>query len=182
MSISTRRGDDGQTDLMFGRRISKCDPRVSTYGRLDEVNALLGLARVDASHPLVLERIASIQRDLVLVMGELATHEDDWAGYRDRGRNTVDEAMLADLDTLVHCLEQEYGISFKRWAVPGAAGNRSGATLDVARTVVRHAERAIVALDEAGKLLNPMLLRWVNRLSDVLWLLSRLEEQPAQAE
>jgi cob(I)alamin adenosyltransferase len=181
MSISTRRGDEGQTDLMFGRRISKSDLRVSTYGILDEVNSLLGLARVDATHPFVLERIAATQRDLVLVMGELATHEEDWASYRDRGRNTVDDAMLADLDGLVHTLEHEYGISFQRWAVPGAAGSRAGAALDVARTVVRHAERAIVALDEVGKLPNPLLLRWVNRLSDIFWLLARLEEQAGPA-
>jgi len=182
MSISTRRGDDGQTDLMFGRRVSKCDPRVETYGPLDEVNALLGLARVDATDSLVLEWIAKIQTDLVLVMGELATHEDDWTKYREKGGKIVDDPMLEELDGLVRLLESDYGVNFQRWAVPGAAGSRSGAALDVARTVVRHAERAIVALDEAGKIPNTLVLRWVNRLSDVLWLLARLEEKQSVLE
>lgn len=182
MSISTRRGDEGQTDLMFGRRVSKCDPRVDTYGLLDEVNAILGLARVDATEPFVGSSIAKIQKDLVLVMGELATHEDDWATYRDKGGGLVGESMLAELDELVRVLETDRGISFARWAVPGAAGSRSGAALDMARTVVRHAERAIVALAESGRLPNPMLLRWVNRLSDLFWLLARLEEEHAGAK
>ncbi len=181
MSISTKRGDEGQTDLMFGRRVSKSDLRVSTYGILDEVNAILGLARVDAVETLVLSSIAKIQKDLVLVMGELATHEEDWETYRDKGGGLVGDAMLGELDELVRVLEKERGISFQRWAVPGAAGSRAGAALDMARTVVRHAERAIVALDEAGKLPNPLLLRWVNRLSDMFWLLARLEEEHSGA-
>lgn len=181
MSISTRKGDEGQTDLMFGRRVSKADPRVNTYGILDEVNAILGLARVDAGEPLVRSSIAKIQTDLVLVMGELATHEDDWATYRGKGGGVVGESMLGELDELVRVLEEERGISFARWAVPGAAGNRAGAVLDMARTVVRHGERAIVALSEAGKLPNPLLLRWVNRLSDLFWLLARLEEGDSEA-
>ena len=162
---------------MFGRRVPKTDLRIVANGYLDETNALLGLARVDAVHPLVTGWIASFQNRLVFVMGELATHEDDWSRYHERGGTTVDEAMLRELDTLVHCLENEHHVNFQRWAVPGAAGSRAGATLDLARTVVRHAERAIVTLDETGKIPNPLLLRWINRLSDILWLLARLEEK-----
>jgi cob(I)alamin adenosyltransferase len=177
MSISTKRGDEGSTDLMFGRRVSKSDPRVETYGTLDEVNALLGLARVDARHPEVPDILASLQDRLIPIMGELATLPEDWTRYRDRGAGVADEAAMKELDDRVERLETVHGISYRHWAIPGAAGCRSAAVLDLARTVTRRAERAVVRLAESGALPNPVLLRWVNRLSDLLWLLARLEER-----
>jgi len=182
MSICTKRGDEGSTDLMFGRRISKADLRVETYGALDEVNALLGLARVDARHPEVRETVALLQDRLVPIMGELATLPEDWPRYRDRGAGVADEVAMREMDGWVSRLEDVHGISYRHWAVPGAAGSRPGAVLDLSRTVARRAERAVVRLDESGGLPNPVLLRWVNRLSDVLWLLARLEERSGPAD
>lgn len=177
MSISTKRGDDGQTDLMFGRRVSKAHPRIAANGAIDEMNAALGLARASAKHESVLERIAGIQADLINVMGELATDGADLAKYREKGFQITGEDLVDRLTGWVDELENVHDVNFKRWSTPGAAGNPAAAGLDLARTICRRAEREVVGLVEAGEVENPAIVRFLNRLSDVLWLLARLEER-----
>ncbi len=178
MSIATRRGDRGETDLLFGRRLSKTDIRVEAGGALDELNAALGLARAaGAAKPEVVEVIASVQADLVIVMGEVATAPEDLERYVTAGFRRVDGEMVGVLDAKVSEFEGESGVRFEKWEVPGAARDSCGAGLDFARTVCRRAERRVLSLAEGVEGWNPEIGRYLNRLSDVLWLLARVQER-----
>ncbi|MGO8927585.1 MAG: cob(I)yrinic acid a,c-diamide adenosyltransferase [Limisphaerales bacterium] len=173
MSIVTKRGDRGTTALMYNRQVSKCHPRVEAYGAVDELNAALGLARAAAEHALLRERLATIQKDLVLLMGELATAVEDLPRYVKDGHSRVTPAMTTTLEKWITELEAA-NVSAKDWAIPGA--NTASAALDLARTVCRRAERRACALQEAGQLDNPEIVTYLNRLSDLLWLLARWAE------
>jgi cob(I)alamin adenosyltransferase len=173
MSIVTKTGDHGATSLMYGRRVSKCDARVEAYGCVDELNAALGLARATAEHSYVRDNLLLIQKDLVLLMGELATALEDLPRYVQDGHVLVTPAATVKLDALVAQIEGEH-ISFKGWATPGATAHT--AALDLARTVCRRAERRACALREAGQLPNAEILIYLNRLSDLLWLFARWVE------
>ncbi|MBM3840361.1 MAG: cob(I)yrinic acid a,c-diamide adenosyltransferase [Verrucomicrobia bacterium] len=173
MSISTRKGDDGTTGLMYNRRVSKRDPRVEAYGSVDELNAAVGLARATGSHEFVTANLLAIQQDLVVLMGELATAVEDLPRYQSDGYSRVTPEMTAKLDRLVKEIEGQ-GINYKGWATPGATV--ASAALDVARTVCRRAERGVCALPEANQLANPEILVYLNRLSDLLWLFARWVE------
>ena len=176
MSIVTKTGDDGSTALMYGRRIPKNHPRVEAYGTVDELNAALGLARATANDNFIGENLLAIQKDLVVLMGELAVIPEDLLRYAKDGYSVVTPAMTVKLDELVREIEAQ-GVSFKGWATPGATMN--SAALDVARTVCRRAERRGCALKEAGEPLNPEIVIYLNRLSDLLWLLARWVEAQA---
>lgn len=173
MSIATRTGDNGTTGLMYNRRVSKCSARVEAYGCVDELNSALGLARASAGDPFVCDNLLIIQRDLVLVMGELATAVYDLERYAKDGYKLTTPDLTAKLDTLVREIESQ-SITFKGWATPGA--NMSSAALDVARTICRRAERRVCALHEAGELHNPEIIVYLNRLADLLWLFARWVE------
>jgi len=173
MSIATKTGDQGLTGLMYNRRVSKCHPRVEAYGAVDELNAALGLARATAQHDFVRENILAIQKDLVIVMGELATAPEDLPRYVKDGFFLVTAALTAKFDKLVAQIEAQK-VSFAGWATPGATEN--SAALDVARTTCRRAERRCCALQEAGQLNNSEIIIFLNRLSDLLWLFARWVE------
>jgi cob(I)alamin adenosyltransferase len=173
MSIATRTGDDGTTGLMYGRRVGKADPRVEAYGTVDELNAALGMARAHAALPLVRDELLAVQKPLVALMGELAVAPEDLARYRSTDKYPkLEESALQHLDELVARIEAEK-ISFAGWATPGASV--ASAALDVARTVCRRAERRVVSLSTTGER-NSLTIRYLNRLSDVLWLLARYTE------
>lgn len=173
MSIVTKTGDEGTTGLMYNRRVSKCHPRVHAYGTVDELNAGIGMARATASEKFVRENLESIQKDLVALMGELATLPQDLERYVKDGFALLKPAMTAKLEDLVKEIEAQ-NVSFKGWATPGA--NALSAALDVARTVCRRAERDVCALKESGQLANDEILIYLNRLSDLLWLFARWVE------
>ncbi len=173
MSIATRTGDEGMTSLMFNRRVSKSDARVEACGAVDELNAALGLARASASEAADREGIVSIQHDLVSLMGELATVMEDLKKYVQSGYPVVTRALTARLDEWIKSLEARQ-ITFSGWATPGQ--NLYSAALDLARTVCRRAERRVCSLQEAGQLQNPEIIVYLNRLSDLLWLLARKAE------
>ncbi len=173
MSIVTKTGDQGMTSLMYGRRVPKSHPRVEAYGCADELNAALGLARATAQHDFVRENLLLIQKDLVVLMGELATAVEDLPRYLKDGYSPVAPAMTAKLDALVSQIEGEH-ITFKGWATPGTSAHT--AALDLARTVCRRAERRVCALREAGQLRNGEILVYLNRLADLLWLFARWVE------
>jgi cob(I)alamin adenosyltransferase len=173
MSIATKTGDTGTTGLMYNRRVSKCHPRVEAYGSVDELNATLGLARASAAHDYVREHLLAVQKDLVILMGELATLPEDLPRYLKDGFKVVDAEMVVKLDRLVEEVEAQK-VSFKGWATPGATTN--SAALDVARTTCRRAERRVCALQESSQLNNPEIIIYLNRLSDALWLLARWVE------
>ncbi len=176
MSIATRTGDNGTTGLMYNRRVSKCHPRVESYGTVDELNAALGLARASATEVFVSGNLLVIQQDLVTLMGELATGTEDLPRYAKDGFTLVSVELTAKLDLLVAEIEAQ-SITFKGWATPGATLH--SAALDVARTVCRRAERRVCALHEAGQLQNPEIVIYLNRLADLLWLLARWVETKA---
>src|SRR5271170_883249 len=138
MSIATKKGDDGTTGLMYNRRVSKCHPRVEAYGSVDELNVTIGVARAAAQAPFLRERLLEIQKDLVIVMGELATQPEDLPRYVKDCFPVVTPALTAKLDRIVAEIEAQK-VSFKGWSTPGE--NAGSAALDVARATCRRAER-----------------------------------------
>lgn len=175
MSIATRTGDQGQTGMMYNRRVSKCHPRVEAFGCVDELNAALGLARASCAQSFVRDHLLAVQKQLVILMGELATAVEDLPRYVMDGFQLVEPDLTAALDALVHELEAQ-NVSFKGWAMPGE--NAGAASLDLARTVCRRAERRVCELHENKQLRNDEIIVYLNRLSDVLWLLARWVESP----
>lgn len=170
MSIATRTGDDGTTGLMFGRRVFKWNPQVEAYGTVDELNASLGVARAAVSDQDSAEWLCSVQKRLVGLMGELAVQREDYPNYLSKGYARITRDDVTFLDSKIESLEKEEGLSFDGWATPGA--NPAAAALDLARTVCRRAERRATEVD-ADAPRNPLLLQFLNRLSDCLWLLAR---------
>jgi cob(I)alamin adenosyltransferase len=173
MSIATKTGDKGTTGLMYNRRVSKCHPRVEAYGCVDELNTAIGLARAATKHDFVRENSLLIQKDLVIVMGELATAVEDLPRYLKDGYQQVAAEMTVKLDKLVQEIEAQK-ITYKGWATPGAS--MESAALDVARTVCRRAERRVCALQENEQLQNAEIIIYLNRLADLLWLFARWVE------
>jgi cob(I)alamin adenosyltransferase len=177
MSIATKTGDRGTTALMYGRRVSKTHPRVEAYGSVDELNAALGTARATAAHDFLCANLLAIQKDLVILMGELAVDPEDLPRYLKGGFKLVAPEMTAKLDALVKEIEAQK-ISFDGWATPGATP--VSAALDVARTTCRRAERRVCALSESGQIQNAEVIIYLNRLSDLLWLFARWAETRAE--
>ena len=175
MSIITKTGDQGTTALLYNRRVSKCHPRVVASGDIDELNASLGLVRTTSTDEELRAQILAIQQELISLMGEIATLPEDTARYLKDGFPRVTSAMTARLEGHAKQLEAEKVVG-KGWATPGA--NAIAAALDLARTVCRRAERSVCALKEGNEFLNPEILVYLNRLSDLLWLWARKAEQP----
>jgi cob(I)alamin adenosyltransferase len=174
MSIATKTGDAGTTGLMYDRRVSKCHPRVEACGAVDELNAALGLVRATTPHAFIHANVLVIQKELVTLMGELATSVEDLPRYAQDGFPSVTPELRATLDRLVREVEARQ-VAHGGWAIPGA--NASSAALDMARTICRRAERRVCALQEIGQLQNAEILRFLNRLSDLLWLFARGAER-----
>ena len=172
MSITTRQGDDGRTRLYSGETVLKSHPRPSVCGDLDEAVSTLGLARALAAVPRVAAELLGIQKTLFLVGAELATTPE---GLKRLGER-LGPSHLEGLDRLGAELEGEVRLP-PVFVVPGGAPG--SAALDLARAVVRRLERAAVALGESEPAVraNPILLPFLNRLSDCLFLLARYEEQ-----
>jgi cob(I)alamin adenosyltransferase len=174
MSISTTRGDNGQTGLAGGIRVSKADLRVEAYGTVDELNTVLGFARSICTNTQIATWTETIQRTLFRLGSALATPPES------KKQPPViipeDVAMLAGL---VHQIEATEGI-LSDWSLPGA--HPQSAAYEVARTVCRRAERASVRFVENGGVVKPEILAFLNRLSDVIWLFGRLIEFNAGVE
>jgi cob(I)alamin adenosyltransferase len=147
---------------------------VDAYGCVDELNASLGLARVTASNPFLTDEIFAVQKELVIVMGELATSPEDLDRYVKDGFHLTSAAMTDRLTLVVEDLEKNRLGKFKGWAVPGKT--LDSAALDLARTVCRRAERRVAGLLADAEKFNLEILRYLNRLSDVCWLLARYSE------
>src|SRR3954465_10633095 len=178
MSIATKTGDQGETALMYGRRVPKTDARVEGYGSVDELNSALGLARASAIDGFVAEEVFAVQKELVVVMGELATGSEDLERYQKDGFQLTSVAMTDRLTAVVDDLEKNPLAKFRGWATPGQ--NMAAATLDLARTTCRRAERRVAALMAADPTFNPEILRYLNRLSGLCWLWARYSEQLAR--
>jgi cob(I)alamin adenosyltransferase len=154
---------------MYGRRVSKDSPRVEAYGEVDELNACLGVARaeIQSSGKSLLEKI---QKALVGLMGELAVATEDLPRYEADGYARIKDEDLALLDKEIERLEKNAPPA-KGWSTPG--GNSAGAALDLARAVCRRAERGVWRLEKKEGNVRTIIPRYLNRLSDLLWLLER---------
>jgi cob(I)alamin adenosyltransferase len=160
------RGDGGQTALAGGFRVSKTDPRVEAYGTIDELISSIGFARSICEDPEVNAFAKKVQRELFKVGSAIATPPE-----AHKPPPEIEDSMVDALTAEVHRIEAIEGV-LADWSIPGELP--SSAAFDVARTVCRRAERLVVALREAGVDFQPNVLRYLNRLSDVLWLLGRL--------
>ena len=170
-SISTMRGDGGETSLAGGVRVSKASARVETYGTIDELNSALGFARSICEDAEMAALTKSIQQDLFKIGSSLATPAES-----PKPPVIIDPSLVDRLTTEVHRIEAIEGL-LADWSIPGE--HRVAAAFDVARTVCRRAERALVRLLESGATLQPVILPYVNRLSDLLWLFGRKLEHDA---
>jgi cob(I)alamin adenosyltransferase len=177
VSIATKTGDSGETSLMYGRRVPKDHARVDAYGCVDELNAALGLARVTSSDAFGTEQIYAVQKELIIVMGELATAPEDLARYTKDGFSLTSSAMVDRVTAAIDDLEKDKLLHFKDWAIPGST--LASAALDLARTTCRRAERRVATLARETKDFNAEILRYLNRLSDLCWLLERYLERKA---
>jgi cob(I)alamin adenosyltransferase len=170
MSIATKTGDKGETSLMYGRRVPKSDPRVDAYGCVDELNSALGLARALATLDLLRDQLLTTQKDLINIMGELATAPEDLERYGKDGFATATSATVDRVTGVIDRIESSLEMKFNDWVIPGSSP--VSAALDIARTTCRRAERCVAALKDV----NPEILRYLNRLSDLCWLLARQVE------
>ena len=173
-SIATRRGDDGSTSLLYGQRVPKNHPQVEAVGAFDELNVEVGSARLLAGLPASRTLLEAVQRSLVALMGEIACAEEDVERYRESKFAKLTEKDLRLLDEALAALEAR-GLKLDGWATPGA--NPLAFACDRARVAARRAERRLHAVSGAGRTVRHLVWQWVNRLSDVLWLLAREAEQ-----
>jgi len=171
MSIATKRGDSGTTGLPGGVRVSKTNPRVECYGTIDELISQMGFARSITGHKEVHDLTKEIQRELFKVGSAIGT-----APESRKPAPAITQEMVDALEAHVHRIEAMEGI-LGDWSLPGETSD--AAAMDVARTICRRAERLAVGLFETGVLTNPQILSYLNRLSDVLWLLGRQLELAA---
>jgi cob(I)alamin adenosyltransferase len=167
--IYTKTGDDGTTGLLYGGRISKAHPAAEAYGCVDEAVAALGLARALLDDRHIRTLVLSLQRELFVVGADLATNPGERRKLQP-GISLVTPAMTEGLERLIDRSVEEHPLP-KEFVVPGA--NPGSAALDVARTLVRRAERRAVELGDGGATVNPHALRYLNRLSDLLFCLAR---------
>lgn len=177
-SIATKTGDDGTTSLLYGQRVPKHHPQIEAVGTYDELNAALGAAKAQLGRgPRARELrglLEAVQQNLVALMGELACAEADVARHANSKFVRIATADLERLDAQVAALEAK-GLRFDGWATPGA--NVRAAAFDVARVAARRAERRLAALPTQGRQVRPLVAKFTNRLSDLLWLLAREAEQ-----
>lgn len=175
MSIVTKTGDKGETSLMYGHRVSKGDARVDAYGCIDELTAALGVARSIGTDKFISDEILAAQKDLIVIMGELATAPSDWERYVKDGFHVTAPAMVDRVTAVIEGLEKDKSLYPKDWVIPG--GTRVSAALDFARTTCRRAERHIAAFSTSDAKFNTEILRYLNRLSDLCWVLARYVEK-----
>lgn len=171
MSITTKRGDQGFTDLLFGGKVLKSDPQIEALGAVDELNAFLGLARV-AMEGEAAGAIDRIQNHLVTLMGELATPLGKEAEYLKAGFGRISDEEIGWIEEWTAAIEG--GQKFKGWLRPGANGGELAARLHVARTVARRAERSVWGVSD--DIASASLRIFLNRISDTLWLMARKSE------
>lgn len=169
--IYTKTGDDGTTGLLYGGRVSKSDPVAEAYGTTDEAVAAMGLARSLTADDRMADEILALQRELFVAGADLATNPRG-RGQLQPGVSLVTAAMTERLEVRIDELVAERPLP-ETFIVPGASP--ASAALDLARGTIRRAERAVVQLEHADRDVNPEVRRYLNRLSDLLFVLARRE-------
>lgn len=171
MSIATKTGDAGKTALIGGERVSKADLRVEAYGTIDELGAQMGFARSICGDAEIGELAKSIQKELFMVAGSVAN-----PNYQNAPKPYMTPEMIDRLTTEVTRIEQLEGV-LSDWSLPGEVA--AAAAFDVSRTICRRAERCVVRLRENGGNVDSLVITYLNRLSDLLWLFGRFLEMKA---
>lgn len=176
--IYTRKGDEGETGLLYGGRVSKADPRCEAYGSVDEAVSALGLARALSQDGRVREIVKGLQRELSVVASELATDPKEYDKFKAHF-TPVSPGMTSRLEGLIDELAGEVK-TLRVFIIPGASP--ASAALDLARAILRRAERRAVTLKEKGLLTNPEIIRYLNRLGDLIFVLARYQDRSLPAE
>lgn len=171
--VSTKLGDGGYTSLWGSQRVAKYAARPEAYGTLDEANSALGLARASATQQRVKEEVYRLQQELYFMMAELATPVEDY----EASRYKIDAGHVEKLETLLEDLKRQTEVQ-RAFITPG--DTLAGAALDLARTIIRRAERLVAKLLHEGEIPNAEVLRYLNRLSDVVFVLGRYEEERSE--
>ena len=176
--IYTKYGDRGETSLLYGGRVSKNNPHTEAYGVTDEAVSTMGLARALSQDDRVKDILRELQRELFTVAAELATDPQRYDLFK-RHFKPVTSEMVTGMEKLIDELEQSVEMP-NVFILPG--GSATSAAIDMARCMVRTAERRVVALSEQGKLTNPEILSYMNRLGDLLFVLARYEDRALPLE
>ena len=176
--VYTKYGDRGETSLLYGGRVSKNSVHTEAYGITDEAVSVMGLARSLTADQKVKDLLRDLQRDLFTIAAELATEPDKYEMFQQHFK-PVTTAMVESLEHTIDSLEEEFQMPTV-FVLPG--GSPASSAIDMARTVIRTAERRVVALMEAGRLTNTLILNYLNRLGDLLFVLARYEDRELPIE
>ena len=171
--IYTKYGDEGETSLLYGGRVSKTDPRCEAYGTVDEAISALGIARTQVESTELKSMIKKIQRDLFKVGAELATSVSDYHKLQSNF-SVITEEMVAELEDHIDTLNDSMTLP-SAFIVPGSS--IGSAALDLSRTIMRRAERKVVTLKHGQLLANDKVLKYINRLADLLFIMARYEDK-----
>lgn len=178
MKIYTKQGDEGETSLLYGGRTSKTDPRVAANGTLDEAISAMGIARAASTDDWVRARLFEAQRDLFTVMSELASAPSEHEKFKKHFKAITGD-RTAYLESVIDEIDSRIKLP-SSFVIPGASAG--SAAIDFARSVLRRAERDIIALGRVSELMNPEILKYVNRCSDALFMLARYEDRDLAPE
>ena len=176
--LYTRFGDNGETSLLYGGRVSKNDLHTEAYGITDEAGSAMGLACALSQDQRVQDLIRELQKELFTIAAELATEPDKYELFQQHFKPVTPE-MVQNLEKTIDSLEE--GVEMPNvFILPG--GSPASAAIDLARCIIRTAERRVVALREAGKLTNDLIVIYLNRLGDLLFVLARYEDRELPLE
>lgn len=173
VKIYTKSGDKGETNLLFGGRTSKSDLRVETYGTVDEAVSSLGLAKSLTSNSEIKLIIEDLQQSLFIIAAELATSPNNKKKLKNEVKS-ITKNMVSDLESLIDNINEKVNLG-KNFIMPGTSVTSSA--IDVSRTVVRRLERRVVKLIELDTSINSNIIPYINRTSDLLFILGRLEDK-----
>ena len=176
--LYTKFGDQGTTSLLYGGRVSKNDPHTEAYGITDEAVSAMGLARALSEDSRVKDALRDLQRELFTVAAELATEPEKYDLFQQHFE-PVTEDMVTSLESMIDSLEDDVEMP-KVFILPG--GSPASAAIDLARCIIRTSERRVVALKEAGRLTNELLITYLNRLGDLLFVLARYQDRELPLE
>ena len=176
--VYTKFGDKGETSLLYGGRVSKHNVHTEAYGITDEAVSAMGLGRSLSNDAKVKDILRDLQRDLFTIAAELATEPDKYQLFQQHFKPVTPE-MVTDLETTIDSLEEEFTMP-QVFVLPG--GSPASSAIDMARTIIRTAERRVVALAEAGGLTNELILNYLNRLGDLLFVLARYQDRELPIE
>lgn len=179
--IYTYNGDKGQTNLFLGGTVSKSDLRVETYGTVDEVVSSLGFAKTQCKTKKVIDILEILQNSLFIVGAELSANQDSSSKNEkvDQLINTIESKNIKELEALIDSISKRIDLG-NEFILPGTSSGSS--SIDITRTIVRRLERLVVRLNEKIALRNKYILIFINRMSDLLFVLARLEDKDKKTQ